>query len=92
MSVGSKKDRHGCEVLTLMLQALQSIINSEALPAAKVLVRLSKTIHHHSVKPTVALLDESHKGKKRHQSVKLKKKKKESKQLELVCRPLFKSL
>lgn len=39
MSVGSKKDRHGGEVLTLMLQALQSIVTSEALPADKVLVR-----------------------------------------------------
>lgn len=39
LSVGSKKDRQGCEVLTLMLQALQSIVTSEALPAARVLVR-----------------------------------------------------
>lgn len=37
-AVGSKKDRHGCEVLTLMLQALQSIVASEALPADKILV------------------------------------------------------
>uniref|UniRef100_A0A673B4N3 Replication timing regulatory factor 1 n=1 Tax=Sphaeramia orbicularis TaxID=375764 RepID=A0A673B4N3_9TELE len=29
---GNKKDRQGCEVLTLMLQALQSIVMSEALP------------------------------------------------------------
>ncbi|KAM7406970.1 hypothetical protein PAMA_002938 [Pampus argenteus] len=35
---GSKKDRQGCEVLTLMLQALQSIVASEALPADRVLV------------------------------------------------------
>lgn len=38
LAVGSKKDRHGCEVLTLMLQALQSIVASEALPADKILV------------------------------------------------------
>lgn len=35
---GNKKDRHGCEVLTLMLQALQSIVTSEALTADRVLV------------------------------------------------------
>uniref|UniRef100_A0A667ZUJ5 Replication timing regulatory factor 1 n=1 Tax=Myripristis murdjan TaxID=586833 RepID=A0A667ZUJ5_9TELE len=29
---GNKKDRQGCEVLTLTLQALQSIVSSEALP------------------------------------------------------------
>uniref|UniRef100_A0A4W6F1L7 Replication timing regulatory factor 1 n=1 Tax=Lates calcarifer TaxID=8187 RepID=A0A4W6F1L7_LATCA len=29
---GNKKDRQGCEVLTLMLQALQSIVTSGALP------------------------------------------------------------
>lgn len=39
VSAGSKKERQGCEVLTLMLQALQSIVSSEALPADKVLVR-----------------------------------------------------
>lgn len=38
LSGGSKKDRHGCEVLTLMLEALQSIVSSEALPAHRVLV------------------------------------------------------
>lgn len=38
-SAGSKKDRQGGEVLTLMLQALQSIVTSEALPADKVLVK-----------------------------------------------------
>lgn len=38
LSGGSKKDRNGCEVLTLMLQALQSIVTSEALPADRVLV------------------------------------------------------
>lgn len=36
---GSKKDRHGGDVLTLMLRALQSIVVSDALPADKVLVR-----------------------------------------------------
>ncbi|XP_034002385.1 telomere-associated protein RIF1 isoform X2 [Trematomus bernacchii] len=41
---GSKKDRHGGEVLTLMLQALQSIVASEALPAAKVLILLEATV------------------------------------------------
>ncbi|XP_033965645.1 telomere-associated protein RIF1 isoform X1 [Pseudochaenichthys georgianus] len=43
-SAGSKKDRHGGEVLTLMLQALQSIVASEALPAAKVLILLEATV------------------------------------------------
>ncbi|KAK5860714.1 hypothetical protein PBY51_022175 [Eleginops maclovinus] len=41
---GSKKDRHGGEVLTLMLQALQTIVTSEALPAAKVLILLEATV------------------------------------------------
>ncbi|TKS67838.1 Telomere-associated protein RIF1 [Collichthys lucidus] len=41
---GSKKDRQGCEVLTLMLQALQSIVTSEALPAHKVLILLEATV------------------------------------------------
>lgn len=45
MSSGSKKDRQGCEVLTLMLQALQSIITSEALPADQVLVRPLTQLH-----------------------------------------------
>lgn len=43
-SVGSKKDRHGCEVLTLMLQALQSIVASEALPADKILILFEATV------------------------------------------------
>ncbi|KAI3355998.1 hypothetical protein L3Q82_017269 [Scortum barcoo] len=43
-SVGSKKDRQGCEVLTLMLQALQSIVTSEALPADKVLILFEATV------------------------------------------------
>ncbi|MEQ2158068.1 hypothetical protein GOODEAATRI_008427 [Goodea atripinnis] len=37
VSAGSKKERQGCEVLTLMLQALQSIVASEALSADKCL-------------------------------------------------------
>ncbi|XP_022596797.1 telomere-associated protein RIF1 [Seriola dumerili] len=41
---GDKKDRQGCEVLTLMLQALQSIVASEALPADRVLVLLEATV------------------------------------------------
>nr|XP_057937557.1 telomere-associated protein RIF1 [Doryrhamphus excisus] len=40
----TKKDRQGCEVLTLMLQALQSIVHSEALPAEKVLVLFEGTV------------------------------------------------
>ncbi|XP_029348755.1 telomere-associated protein RIF1 [Echeneis naucrates] len=43
-SVGSKKERQGCEVLTLMLQALQSVVTSEALPADQVLVLLEATL------------------------------------------------
>ncbi|KAM9347605.1 telomere-associated protein RIF1 [Symphorus nematophorus] len=43
-SVGSKKDRQGCEVLTLMLQALQSIVTSEALPADKILMLFESTV------------------------------------------------
>lgn len=41
---GSKKDRQGCEVLTQMLQALQSIVSSEVLPADRVLVLLEATV------------------------------------------------
>ncbi|XP_034549978.1 telomere-associated protein RIF1 isoform X2 [Notolabrus celidotus] len=41
---GSKKDRQGCEVLTLTLQALQSIVSSEALPADKVLILFEATV------------------------------------------------
>ncbi|XP_034418192.1 telomere-associated protein RIF1 isoform X2 [Cyclopterus lumpus] len=40
---GSKKDRQGGEVLTLTLQALQSIVSSEALPADKVLILFEAT-------------------------------------------------
>lgn len=43
-SVGSKKDRQGCEVLTLTLQALQSIITSEALPPNRVLFLIEATV------------------------------------------------
>ncbi|XP_031729268.1 telomere-associated protein RIF1 isoform X2 [Anarrhichthys ocellatus] len=41
---GSKKDRQGGEVLTLMLQALQAIVASEALPADKVLILFEGTV------------------------------------------------
>ncbi|XP_037543063.1 telomere-associated protein RIF1 [Nematolebias whitei] len=41
---GSKKDRQGCEALTLMLQALQSVDESEGLPADRVLVLLQVTV------------------------------------------------
>ncbi|XP_060909663.1 telomere-associated protein RIF1 isoform X2 [Labrus mixtus] len=41
---GSKKERQGCEVLTLMLQALQSVVTSEALPAHKVLILFEATL------------------------------------------------
>ncbi|KAG7453450.1 telomere-associated protein RIF1 [Solea senegalensis] len=41
---GVKKDRQGCEVLTLMLQALQSIVTSEALPADRVLILFEATV------------------------------------------------
>ncbi|XP_056144888.1 telomere-associated protein RIF1 [Lampris incognitus] len=43
-SAGNKKDRQGGEVLTLMLQALQSIVSSEALPADKLLVLFQLTV------------------------------------------------
>lgn len=43
-AVGSKKDRQGCEVLTLMLQALQSIVMSEALPSKRVLFLFEATV------------------------------------------------
>ncbi|XP_040913200.1 telomere-associated protein RIF1 isoform X2 [Toxotes jaculatrix] len=41
---GSKKERQGCEVVTLTLQALQSIVTSEALPADRVLVLFEATV------------------------------------------------
>lgn len=37
-TAGNKKERQGSEVLTLLLQALQSIVSSEALPAPQALV------------------------------------------------------
>ncbi|KAM6984966.1 telomere-associated protein RIF1 [Aplochiton taeniatus] len=43
-SAGNKKDRQGSEVLTQTLQALQSIVSSEALPAHKVLLLLETTL------------------------------------------------
>ncbi|XP_034041756.1 telomere-associated protein RIF1 [Thalassophryne amazonica] len=43
-SVGSKKDRHCCEVLILMLQALQRIISSDSLAPHKVLVLFEATV------------------------------------------------
>ncbi|KAK9537265.1 hypothetical protein VZT92_004898 [Zoarces viviparus] len=43
-SAGSKKDRQGGDVLTLMLQALQTIVASEALPADKVLILFEGTV------------------------------------------------
>uniref|UniRef100_A0A1A8FWX4 RAP1 interacting factor homolog n=3 Tax=Nothobranchius korthausae TaxID=1143690 RepID=A0A1A8FWX4_9TELE len=44
IETGSKKDRQGCEALTLMLQALQNIVASRALPADKVLVLFEATV------------------------------------------------
>uniref|UniRef100_A0A8C5ADR4 Replication timing regulatory factor 1 n=1 Tax=Gadus morhua TaxID=8049 RepID=A0A8C5ADR4_GADMO len=41
---GNKKERQGSEVLTLMLQALQTIAASEALPPSRVLVLLEITV------------------------------------------------
>ncbi|XP_014845248.1 PREDICTED: telomere-associated protein RIF1 isoform X1 [Poecilia mexicana] len=43
-SAGSKKERQGSECLTLMLQALESVVSSEALPADRVLVLLEATV------------------------------------------------
>uniref|UniRef100_A0A3Q2PGF3 Replication timing regulatory factor 1 n=1 Tax=Fundulus heteroclitus TaxID=8078 RepID=A0A3Q2PGF3_FUNHE len=41
---GTKKERQGSEVLTMVLQALQSIVVSEALPADRVLILLEATV------------------------------------------------
>uniref|UniRef100_A0A3B3VQE0 Replication timing regulatory factor 1 n=1 Tax=Poecilia latipinna TaxID=48699 RepID=A0A3B3VQE0_9TELE len=41
---GGKKERQGSECLTLMLQALESVVSSEALPADRVLVLLEATV------------------------------------------------
>ncbi|KAJ8407122.1 hypothetical protein AAFF_G00287980 [Aldrovandia affinis] len=43
-TAGSKKDRPGSDVLTLLLQALQSIVTSEALPAQRSLGLLEATV------------------------------------------------
>uniref|UniRef100_A0A6Q2XGX4 Telomere-associated protein Rif1 N-terminal domain-containing protein n=1 Tax=Esox lucius TaxID=8010 RepID=A0A6Q2XGX4_ESOLU len=43
-AAGHKKERQGSEVLTLLLQALQSIISSEALPAHRALSLLEMTV------------------------------------------------
>ncbi|XP_067299841.1 telomere-associated protein RIF1 [Pseudorasbora parva] len=44
IEAGNKKERQGSEVLTLLLQALQSILSSDALPAEHALVLLEATI------------------------------------------------
>uniref|UniRef100_A0A8C7UNF6 Replication timing regulatory factor 1 n=1 Tax=Oncorhynchus mykiss TaxID=8022 RepID=A0A8C7UNF6_ONCMY len=44
IDAGNKKERQGSEVLTLLLQALQSIISSEALPANRALSLLELTV------------------------------------------------
>ncbi|XP_077473683.1 telomere-associated protein RIF1 [Stigmatopora argus] len=41
---GSKKERHGCEALTMTLQALRNVVCSKALPAAKVLILVESTV------------------------------------------------
>ncbi|XP_047671293.1 telomere-associated protein RIF1 isoform X2 [Tachysurus fulvidraco] len=43
-AAGNKKERQGSEVLTLLLQALQSIVSSEALPAPRALALLEATV------------------------------------------------
>ncbi|KAI4876856.1 hypothetical protein NFI96_011089 [Prochilodus magdalenae] len=43
-TAGSKKERQGSEVLTLLLQSLQSILSSEALPAPQALALLEATV------------------------------------------------
>ncbi|KAJ8352831.1 hypothetical protein SKAU_G00243070 [Synaphobranchus kaupii] len=43
-TAGSKKDRPGSEVLTLLLQALESIVSSEALPAQRSMGLLEATV------------------------------------------------
>ncbi|XP_036421805.1 telomere-associated protein RIF1 [Colossoma macropomum] len=43
-TAGNKKERQGSEVLTLLLQALQSILTSEALPAPRGLALLEATV------------------------------------------------
>ncbi|RXN29100.1 telomere-associated RIF1 [Labeo rohita] len=41
---GNKKERQGSEVLTLLLQALQSILSSDGLPAERALILLEATV------------------------------------------------
>ncbi|XP_028292149.1 telomere-associated protein RIF1 isoform X2 [Gouania willdenowi] len=43
-SGGNKKERQGCEVLSLMLQTLQNIVSSEALPAHRTLLICEITV------------------------------------------------
>ncbi|KAM9487286.1 telomere-associated protein RIF1 [Clarias gariepinus] len=43
-AAGNKKERQGSEVLTLLLQALQSIVSSEALPAPRALALFEATV------------------------------------------------
>ncbi|TSM68908.1 Telomere-associated protein RIF1 [Bagarius yarrelli] len=43
-AAGNKKERQGSEVLTLLLQALQSIVSSEALPVPRALLLLEATV------------------------------------------------
>uniref|UniRef100_W5KUD7 Replication timing regulatory factor 1 n=1 Tax=Astyanax mexicanus TaxID=7994 RepID=W5KUD7_ASTMX len=43
-TAGNKKERQGSEVLTHLLQALQSILSSEALPAPRALALLEATV------------------------------------------------
>ncbi|KAL4635539.1 telomere-associated protein RIF1 isoform X1 [Arapaima gigas] len=43
-TAGSKKERQGSEMLTLLLQALQSIVTSEALPASHTMGLLEATV------------------------------------------------
>uniref|UniRef100_A0A672Q2N7 Telomere-associated protein Rif1 N-terminal domain-containing protein n=1 Tax=Sinocyclocheilus grahami TaxID=75366 RepID=A0A672Q2N7_SINGR len=42
---GNKKERQGSEVLTLLLQALQSILSSDGLPAERALLLLEVTVN-----------------------------------------------
>ncbi|XDV30581.1 hypothetical protein PO909_033469 [Leuciscus waleckii] len=44
IEAGNKKERQGSEVLTLLLQALQSILSSDALPSERALLLLEATI------------------------------------------------
>ncbi|XP_059356010.1 telomere-associated protein RIF1-like isoform X2 [Carassius carassius] len=44
IEAGNKKDRQGSEVLTLLLQALQSIMSSSDLPAERALLLLEATV------------------------------------------------